>query len=117
MLNPASLCQPTLWPTDRATRLAELQAAGRSYGEMATALGLSRNAVAGKCKRLGLTAVTVDKSITAARHMAGIALRDARLAARPRPEKTKPVHRIRREYTKSELRAMFAQAVLNTIAA
>lgn len=42
------------WTDDMTTKLREMHARGDSYGIIAAELGLNRNAVAGKCKRLGL---------------------------------------------------------------
>jgi hypothetical protein len=42
------------WTDDMVRRLKELHSRGDSYSIIAAELGLNRNAVAGKCKRLGL---------------------------------------------------------------
>lgn len=42
------------WPEDRIERLRALFSGGAVYSEIANALGVSRSAIAGKCKRLGL---------------------------------------------------------------
>lgn len=101
------LCQPALWDASPTVQLIELHRVGKSYSEIGAALGMTRNAVAGKCKRLGLTAVAVSEVIQKARHMAGIAGR-AQPVASPRLKK------VRREYTKSELRSMLSEAMANT---
>lgn len=69
-VSPRALCQPTLWPAPITASLVELQAAGKSYSEMALALGLTRNAVAGKCQRLGLEAVPVSADVHLSRSRA-----------------------------------------------
>jgi hypothetical protein len=42
------------WPDEKIERLRTLHAAGRSYGEIARALGCTRSAAIGKASRLGL---------------------------------------------------------------
>lgn len=104
------LLQPALWDASPTVQLIELHRAGKSFGEIAAVLGITRNAAAGKCTRLGLTAVTVGQLLHAARTKAGKA-NAVRVAALPKPVVAKPK---RREYTKSELRAMLSEAVANT---
>lgn len=82
-MNNRSLSQPTLWPHEKTLQLILMQAEGKSFGEMGAVLGMSRNAVAGKCTRLGLAAVTVSAEVKAARHFAGVA-KQTRMA-KPEP--------------------------------
>jgi GcrA cell cycle regulator len=74
------------WPAEKKAALIELQATGKTFAEIALAVGASRNAVAGKCSRLGLATATIDSAVHRARALKGVANREARLLAlRPAP--------------------------------
>lgn len=71
------MTQPnTLWTPERTEQLIQLHGDGNSYSEMATVLGTSRNAIAGKCGRLGLISPPMDKAVQAARCAAAAAARE-----------------------------------------
>ncbi len=51
----------TAWPTYRINELRNLAASGRTSGEIARVLGITRNAVIGKLNREGITLLRVPK--------------------------------------------------------
>ena len=110
------------WDAKDIALLKELWAAGHSAGQIASRLGLSRNAVSAKLKRLGHK--RGHKPPTANPRIVAVRTRKPALAAacaRPvdrvvsKPKlKSKPAVTPTREFTKGELYAMLANAVRNT---
>jgi GcrA cell cycle regulator len=110
------------WDAKDIALLKELWAAGHSAGQIASRLGLSRNAVSAKLKRLGHK--RGHKPPTANPRIVAVRTRKPALAAacaRPvdrvvsKPKlKSKPAATPTREFTKGELYAMLANAVRNT---
>jgi len=110
------------WDAKDIALLKELWAAGHSAGQIASRLGLSRNAVSAKLKRLGHK--RGHKPPTANPRIVAVRTRKPALAAacaRPvervvsKPKlKSKPATTPTREFTKGELYAMLANAVRNT---
>lgn len=112
------------WDTKDVVLLKQLWAAGHSAGQIASRLGLSRNAVSAKLKRLGHKRghkpPTANPRIVAARTrkpaLAAACARPVdRVVSKSKPKvKSKPAATAAREFSKGELYAMLASAVRNT---
>jgi len=125
----------TPWGPERLAELRQHLDNGLSYTRIAAAMGVSRSTIAGKLDRLGWRLVDPDGA--AVRAKARERKKKARKRARLRREKlkadaarraiglgyskTSPEYRNKLppapEMTKTELRALLAQAVLNTTGA
>ena len=107
-----------MWDAATIALLKKLWAKGHSAGQIAGRLGQSRNAVCAKLLRMGLK--RGHKPPTAKPKIVSVPKRKpALLAACVRPvhkvvSKRKPVVREPRELTKSQLKAMLAEAAANT---
>jgi GcrA cell cycle regulator len=107
-----------MWDAASVVLLRKLWASGRSAGQIASRLGHSRNAVCAKLARMGLK--RGHKPPTAKPKIVSVPKRKiALLAACARPahvvrSKRKPVARQPQEFTKSQLKAMLAEAIANT---
>lgn len=109
----------TRWPKRKEAKLRKLWAAGHSASLIAKKLGYSRTAILGKVHRLKLGPHEIKHSEYRVANPEG---RSARYRDRKKAgEDTRRKVRIGRrllpiapEMTKSELRAMLTQAVLNT---
>jgi GcrA cell cycle regulator len=106
-----------MWDAASVARLKELWASGHSAAQIATRLGLSRNAVCAKLLRLGLK--RGHKPPTAKPKIVSVPKRKPVLAACARPvhkvvSTRKPVVRQPKELTKSQLNEMLAEAAANT---
>ena len=108
------------WDAKDVVLLKQLWAAGHSAGQIASRLGLSRNAVSAKLKRSGHKRghkpPTANPRIVAARTrkptLAAACARPVdRVVSKPK-SKSKPT--AAREFSKGELYAMLASAVRNT---
>ena len=102
-----------MWNDANVKMLNELWAKGHSAGGIADALGCGRSAVCAKLQRLGLR--RGHKSPTAKPMILAARRRPVDIAPPPAPRQQptrNPFERV--EYTKSELRAMLAEAVRNT---
>lgn len=112
------------WDAKDVALLKKLWADGHSAGQIATRLGYSRNAVSAKLKRMGQR--RGRKPPTASPKIVAVPTRKPSLAAacarpvdkvvfRPRSKsKPKSAAMQPKEFTKSELYAMLADAVRNT---
>jgi GcrA cell cycle regulator len=114
------------WDAKDVALLKKLWADGHSAGQISTRLGYSRNAVSAKLKRMGQR--RGRKPPTASPKIVALPTRKPALAAacarpvdrvvfRPRPKsrlKSKSAAMQPKEFTKSELYAMLADAVRNT---
>ena len=106
------------WDAKEVALLKELWSAGHSAGQIASRLGLSRNAVSAKLKRMGQK--RGRKPPTASPRIVSVPKRKVALSAacdRPadkvvsprKPAATQP-----KEFTKRQLYAMLVDAVRNT---
>lgn len=112
------------WDANDVALLKALWAAGHSAGQIASRLGLSRNAVSAKLKRMGHKRShkppTANPRIVAARKpalAAACARPVERVVSRPKRSSkalVKPAAAPAREFSKRELYAMLASAVRNT---
>src|ERR1700732_226446 len=106
------------WDAEDVALLKKLWAAGRSAAQIARRLGYSRNAVCAKLTRLDLK--RGHKPPTAKPKIRPVPKRrPALLAACSRPmakivSRKKPAVRQPEEFTKSQLKAMLAEAAANT---
>jgi GcrA cell cycle regulator len=105
------------WDANEVAALEKLWANGQSAGQIASRLGLSRNAVCAKLLRMGLK--RGHKPPTASpRIVSGPKSKPTQLAACTRPVdrvvSRKAVVRQQNEFTKNQLYAMLAKAVRNT---
>jgi GcrA cell cycle regulator len=106
-----------MWDAASVALLKKLWVCGHSAAQIASRLGLSRNAVCAKLLRVGLK--RGHKPPTAKPKIVSVPKRKpALLAACARPvhkvvSAHKPVVR-QREFTKSQLNAMLAEAIANT---
>jgi GcrA cell cycle regulator len=107
-----------MWDAAGVVLLKKLWASGHSAGQIASRLGLSRNAVCAKLLRLGLK--RGHKPPTAKPRIVSVPKRKpALLAACAQPvhkvrSTRKPVAKPPKEFTKSQLKAMLAEAIANT---
>ena len=111
-----------MWDAASVALLKKLWASGHSAGQIAGRLGRSRNAVCAKLLRMGLK--RRHKPPTAKPKIVSVRKRkSALLAACARPvhkvvhkvvSARKPVVRQPKEFTKSQLNAMLAEAIANT---
>src|SRR5258706_12364771 len=105
------------WDTEDVALLKKLWAVGQSAAQIACRLGCSRNAVCGKLTRLSLK--RGHKPPTAKPKIRPVPKRKPALLAawaRPVAKKVlrKTVGRQPKEFTKSQLKAMLAEAAANT---
>src|ERR1700716_1340645 len=106
-----------MWDVARIALLKKLWVSGHSAGQIANRLGHSRNAVCAKLLRMGLK--RGHKPPTAKPKIVSVPNRKpALLAACARPvhkvvSTRKPVVRQPKEFTKSQLNAMLAEAIAN----
>src|SRR6266849_8814629 len=106
------------WDAEDVALLKTLWAVGRSAAQIANRLGHSRSAVCAKLLRMGLK--RGHKPPTAKPKIVSVPKRkQALLAACGRPvhkvvSTRKPVVRQSKEFTKSQLNAMLAEAIANT---
>jgi GcrA cell cycle regulator len=106
-----------MWDAANVALLKKLWASGHSAGQIANRLGHSRNAVCAKLLRMGLK--RGHKPPTAKPKIVSVPNRKpALLAACARPvhkvvSTRKPVVRQPKEFTKSQLNAMLAEAIAN----
>jgi GcrA cell cycle regulator len=109
--------QYVMWDAASVALLKKLWASGHSAGQIARRLGHSRNAVCAKLLRMGLK--RGHKPPTAKPKIVSMPKRKpALLAACARPvhkvvSARKPVVRPPKEFTKSQLNAMLAEAIAN----
>jgi GcrA cell cycle regulator len=106
-----------MWDAASVALLKKLWASGHSAGQIARRLGHSRNAVCAKLLRMGLK--RGHRPPTAKPKIVSEPKRIALLAACARPVQKvvsarKPVVRPPKEFTKSQLNAMLAEAIANT---
>jgi GcrA cell cycle regulator len=107
-----------MWDAASVALLKKLWASGHSAAQIATRLGHSRDAVCAELLRIGLK--RGHKPPTAKPKIVSVPKRKpALLAACARPVQKvastrKPVVRQRKEFTKSQLNAMLAEAAANT---
>ena len=107
-----------MWDAASVALLKKLWVSGHSAGQIASRLGRSRNAVCAKLLRAGLK--RRHKPPTAKPKIVSVPKRKpALLAACARPvhkvvSARKPVARQPKEFTKSQLNAMLAEAIANT---
>ena len=107
-----------MWDAASVALLKKLWASGHSAAQIATRLGHSRNAVCAKLLRMGLK--RGHKPPTAKPKIVSVPKRKpALLAACARPvdrivSTRKPAVRQPQEFTKSQLKAILAEAVANT---
>ncbi|SHH18978.1 GcrA cell cycle regulator [Bradyrhizobium erythrophlei] len=109
--------QYVMWDAASVALLKKLWASGHSAGQIARRLGHSRNAVCAKLLRMGLKRghrppTAKPKIVSAPKRMPAL------LAACARPvhkvvSARKPVVRPPKEFTKSQLNAMLAEAIAN----
>jgi GcrA cell cycle regulator len=111
------------WDANDVARLKELWTAGHSAGQIATRLGLSRNAVSAKLKRMGqkrghkpptanpriVSAPKRKTALSAACDRPADKVVSARKRVANKPAATQP-----KEFTKRQLYAMLVDAVKNT---
>jgi GcrA cell cycle regulator len=113
-----SVRQYSMWDAASVALLKKLWASGHSAGQIANRLGHSRNAACAKLLRMGLK--RGHKPPTAKPKIVSVPKRKpALLAACARPvhkvvSARKPVVRPPKEFTKSQLNAMLAEAIANT---
>ena len=110
--------QYVMWDAASVALLKKLWACGHSAGQIASRLGHSRNAVCAKLLRMGLKRghrppTAKPKIVSAPKRMPAL------LAACARPvhkvvSARKPAVRPPKEFTKSQLNAMLAEAIANT---
>ena len=106
------------WDAEDVVLLKKLWASGHSAGQIASRLGHGRNAVCAKLLRMGLK--RGHKPPTAKPKIVSVPKRKPALsAACARPvhkvvSTRKPVVRQPKEFTKSQLSAMLAEAIANT---
>ena len=107
-----------MWDAASVALLKKLWTCGYSAGQIAGRLGHSRNAVCAKLRRMGLKRGHTPP--TAKPKIVSVPKRKlALLAACARPvhkvvSARKPVARPPKEFTKSQLKAMLAEAIANT---
>jgi GcrA cell cycle regulator len=107
-----------MWDTASVALLKKLWASGNSAAQIASRIGHSRNAVCAKLLRMGLK--RGHKPPTAKPKIMSVPKRKpALLAACARPvhkvvSTRKPVVRQPKEFAKSQLKAMLAEAAANT---
>ena len=107
-----------MWDAASVALLKKLWACGRSAGQIASRVGHSRNAVCAKLLRMGLK--RGHRPPTAKPKIVSVPKRKpALLAACARPvhkvvSTRKPAVRPPKEFTKSQLNAMLAEAIANT---
>ena len=126
------------WDANDVALLKKLWSDGHSAGQIANRLGLSRNAVSAKLKRMGqkrgrkpptasprivstpkraqatLAQATRTQASRTQASMAACARPVDRVVSKPKVSKPKPVATPTKEFTKRELYAMLANAVRNT---
>jgi GcrA cell cycle regulator len=107
-----------MWDAANIALLKELWASGHSAGQIASRLGHSRDAVCAKLLRMGLK--RGHKPPTAKPKIVSVPRRKpAAIAACARPahrvvSTLKPAVKRPKEFTKSQLKAMLAEAIANT---
>lgn len=108
-----------MWDADSVALLKKLWVRGYSAGQIASCLGLSRNAVCAKLLRMGLK--RGHKPPTAKPKIVSVPKRKpSSLAACAHPvhkvvSTRKPVATQPKEFTKSRLNEMLAEAIANTM--
>lgn len=107
-----------MWDAASVALLKKLWACGRSAGQIASCLGCSRNAVCAKLLRMGLK--RGHRPPTAKPKIVAVPKRKPALSAacacpvHKVVSTRKPAARPPKEFTKSQLNAMLAEAIANT---
>jgi GcrA cell cycle regulator len=104
-----------MWDVVSVALLKKLWASGQSAGQIASRLGYSRDAVCAKLLRIGLK--RGHKPPTAKPKIVSVPRRKQALCVRPVHKVVsmhKPAVRQPKEFTKSQLNAMLAEAIANT---